>query len=95
MRHPVRCEDVLITEAIVKKIEGKRVYFDITQKTITKIHIEKDGKIVQLYEAGEKGYITEKDYSNGYIKKKEIDKGTLYYRERINSPGYAIIELIN
>ena len=85
MRHPVRCEDVLITEAIVKKIEGKRVYFDITQKTITKIHIEKDGKIVQLYEAGEKGY----------IKKKEIDKGTLYYRERINSPGYAIIELIN
>jgi acyl dehydratase len=95
MRHPVRCEDLLITEAIVNKIEGKRVYFDIIQKTITKIHIEKKGKIVQLFEAGEKGYISEKDYAEGYIKKKEIDKGILFYRERINSPGYAIIELFN
>jgi len=95
MRYPVRCEDLLITEAIVKKIEGKKVYFDIIQKTITKIRIEKEGKVVQLFEAGEKGYISENDYTKGYIKKKEVEKGTLYYRERINSPGYAIIELFN
>ena len=95
MRHPVRCGDLLITEAIVKKIEGTRIFFDVIQKTITKIRIEKDGKMIKQFEAGERGYISEKDYTRGNIKKKEIDEGTLYFRERINSPGYAVIELFD
>jgi hypothetical protein len=76
-------------------MEGKRIFFDVIQKTITKIHIEKDGKIIKQFEAGEKGYISEKDYLRGYIKKKETNEGVLYFRERINSPGYAVIELYN
>lgn len=95
MRHPVYCGDLLISEAIIKKIEGKRIFFDVIQKTITKIHIEKDGRIIKQFEAEKRGYISEKDYINGYIKKKETDEGTLYFRERINSPGYAVIELFD
>ncbi len=93
MRHPVRAGDTLITEAILKEINGKRLYFEIKQKTETKIHIEKEGKIIKRFEAGQRDYISEKDYARGYIKTKEIDEGTLYFRKRINSPGYAIIEL--
>ncbi|TFG07029.1 MAG: hypothetical protein EU539_06035 [Promethearchaeota archaeon] len=93
MRYPVRCDDLLITEAIVKEIKGKRIHFDIIQKTITKIRIEKDGKTIKLFEAAERGYISEKDYAKGFVKSKEMDEGLLYYRERINSPGYAVVEL--
>jgi hypothetical protein len=95
MRYPVRCGDLLVTEAIVKKIDGKRIYFDVLQKTITKMHIEKGGKIIKRFEASERDYISEKDYTRGYIKKKEVDEGILYFRERINSPGYAVIELFD
>jgi hypothetical protein len=93
MRHPVRAGDTLITEAILKEINGKRLHFEINQKTETKIHIEKEGKIIKQFEAGIRGYISEKEYTKGHIKKKETDEGTLYYRERINNPGYAVIEL--
>lgn len=95
MRHPVRCGDLLVTEAIVNKIKGKRVYFDVIQKTITKIRIEINGKVIKQFEAGERGYISEKDYARGYIKRKETDEGSLYFRERINSPGYAVVELFD
>ncbi|MFO7796947.1 MAG: MaoC/PaaZ C-terminal domain-containing protein [Promethearchaeia archaeon] len=93
MRYPVRCGDKLITEAIINKIEGKRVYFDIKQKTITKIQIEREGKIIKRFEADMRNYISKKDYEKGYIKTKDIEKGLLYYRERVNSPGYAVVEL--
>ncbi|MFX1339598.1 MAG: MaoC family dehydratase [Promethearchaeota archaeon] len=95
MRHPVRCGDLLVTEAVVNKMEGKRVYFDVIQKTITKIRIEINGKVTKQFEAEERDYISEKDYAKGYIKRKEIDEGTLYFRERINSPGYAVVELFD
>lgn len=29
----------------------------------------------------------------GLVKTKEVDKGTLTYRERVAAPGHAIIEL--
>lgn len=93
MRYPVRCGDKLITEAIIKKIEGNRIHFDIRQKTITKIRIERNGKIIKQFEAGERNYISKKDYEKGFVKNKEVEEGKLYYRERINSPGYAIVEL--
>lgn len=93
MRGMVRCGDLLITEAIVTKIEGKRVYFDVTQTTITNVDIKKDGKVIKQFEAGERGYITEKDISRDLIKTKEVDEGILTYRERIATPGTAIIEL--
>ena len=93
MRGMVRCGDLLITEAIVTKIEGKRVYFDVTQTTITNVDIKKDGKVIKQFEAGERGYITEKDISRDLIKTKEVGEGILTYRERIATPGTAIIEL--
>jgi acyl dehydratase len=94
MRGMVRCGDRIITEATVNKIEGKRVYFDVIQRTITKIDVkDKDGKIVEMFEAGERGYISEKDIERGLVKTKEVPNGTLTYRDRISTPGTAIIEL--
>ncbi|TFF90368.1 MAG: hypothetical protein EU548_03390 [Promethearchaeota archaeon] len=83
----------LITEATIEKIEGKRVHFNIKQKTITKIRIERDGEVIKKFEADDRNYISKKDYDKGYVKTKETKKGKLHYRERVNSPGYAIIEL--
>ncbi|MFX1446082.1 MAG: MaoC family dehydratase [Promethearchaeota archaeon] len=94
MRGMVRCGDLLVTEAKITKIEGKRVYFDVTQTTFTYVDIKnKDGNIVKQFEAGERGYISEKDIERGLVKTKEVDEGTLTYRERIATPGTAIIEL--
>ncbi len=96
MRGMVRCGDLLITEATVKKIEGKRVYFDVKQATFTNIDIkDKDGNIVKQFEAGERGYITEQDIKRGLVKTKEVPEGFLTYRERIATPGQAIIEIFD
>jgi acyl dehydratase len=96
MRGMVRCGDLLITEAKVKKIEGKKVYFDLMQTTTTKVDIkDNDGNIVKLFEAGERGYISEKDIERGLVKTKEVQEGTLTYRERVATPGEAIIELFD
>ena len=94
MRAMVRCGDLLITEAKVSKIEGKRVYFDVVQTTITNVDIkDKDGNVVKQFEAGERGYISEKDTAQGLVKTKEVDEGLLTYRERVATPGSAIVEL--
>lgn len=94
MRAMVRVGDLLITEANVSKIEGKRVYLDVVQTTITNVDIkDKDGSIVKQFEAGERGYISEKDREQGLVKTKEVDEGILTYRERVATPGTAIIEL--
>jgi acyl dehydratase len=94
MRGMVRVGDLLITEAKVNKIEGKRVHFDVTQTTITNIDIkDKDGNIVKQFEAGERGYISEKDVAQGLVKTKEVEEGLLTYRERVATPGTAIVEL--
>ena len=94
MRGMVRVGDLLITEAKVNKIEGNRVYFDIDQRTITNVDIkDKDGNIVKQFEAGERGYISEKDISRGLVKTKEVAEGILTYRERVATPGTALIEL--
>lgn len=94
MRGMVRCGDLLISEGKVTKIEGKRVYFDVTQTTITNVDIkDKNGTIVKQFEAGERGYISEKDKAQGLVKTKEVAEGILTYRERVATPGTAIIEL--
>ena len=95
MRGMVRCGDRLITEAIVTKIEGKRVFFDVKQTTITNVDIKKDGNVVKQFEAGERGYVTEKDVARGLVKTKEVNEGTLTYREKIVTPGTAIVDLFN
>ncbi|MBD3338003.1 MAG: hypothetical protein GF353_02765 [Candidatus Lokiarchaeota archaeon] len=90
----VRCGDNLITEATVNKVENKRVYFDVTQTTITKVDIkDKDGNIVKQFEAGERGYISEKDIARNLVHEKEVDEGILTYRERLATKGSAIVEL--
>ena len=94
MRGMVRVGDLLITEAKVTKIEGKKVYFDVDQRTITNVDIkDKGGNIVKQFEAGERGYISEKDISRGLVKTKEVAEGILTYRERVATPGTALIEL--
>jgi acyl dehydratase len=94
MRGMVRCGDLLITEATISKIEGKKIIFDINQTTITNVDIkDKDGIIVKQFEAGERGYISDKDIERGLVKTKEIPEGILTYRERIATPGQAVIEL--
>lgn len=94
MRAMVRPGDTLITEAKVNKIDGNRVYFDVTQTTITNVDIkDNNGNIVKQFEAGERGWISEKDVKKNLVKTKEVDGGILTYRERIATPGSAIIEL--
>ena len=94
MRGMVRCGDTLVTEATVSKIEGKRVFFDVKQTTFTNVDIkDKDGKVVKQFEAGERGYISDKDEAQGLVKTKEVNEGILTYRERVATPGTAIIEL--
>ena len=96
MRGMVRCGDLLITEAAINKIEGKRVFFDVTQKTITNVDIKDNaGNLVKQFEAGERGYISEKDIERGLVKTKEVPEGILTYRERIATPGQAIIEIFD
>ncbi|MFW9820749.1 MAG: MaoC family dehydratase, partial [Candidatus Thorarchaeota archaeon] len=80
MRGMVRCGDLLITEATIKKMEGNRVYFDVVQTTITYVDIkDKDGNLVKQFEAGERGYISEKDIERGLVKTKEVPEGILTY----------------
>jgi acyl dehydratase len=94
MRAMVRLGDTLITEAKVTKIDGNRVYFDLNQSTITNVDIkDKNGNIIKQFEAGERGWISEKDIKKGLVKTKEVDIGILTYREQVATPGIAIIEL--
>lgn len=94
MRGKVRPGDKLITELTVKSLEGNIVNFDVLQKTITKIKIEKDGNLVESFEAEEKGWISEKDVSLNLVKSREIEgKGILSYRERPCIIGSASIQL--
>jgi len=94
MRGMVRCGDLMITEATVSKIDGKRVFFDVEQRTITKVDIkDKNGNLIKQFEAGERDYVSEKDIERGLVKTKDVPEGILTYRERIATPGTAIIEL--
>lgn len=94
MRGMVRVADLLVTEAILEKIEGKRVHFNISQTSFTNVDIkDKNGNVVKQFEAGERGYISDKDIERGLVKTKEVKEGTLTYRERVAIPGSAIIEL--
>ncbi len=94
MRGMVRVRDKLITEATIEKIEEKKVIFNVKQTSITKVDIkDKDGNLIKQFEAGERGYISEKDIERGLVKTKDVDEGTLTYRERVAIPGSAIIEL--
>jgi acyl dehydratase len=96
MRGMVRVGDLLITEATISRFEGKRVYFDVVQTTFTNVDIkDKDGNIIKQFEAGERGYISEKDIERGLVKTKEVKEGILTYRERVATPGTAIIELFD
>jgi len=96
MRGMVRVGDRLVTEVTIEKIEGKKVFFDVKQTSFTNIDIkDKEGNIVKQFEAGERGYISDKDKKRGLVKIKEISEGTLTYRERIATPGQAIIELFD
>jgi acyl dehydratase len=90
----VRCGDTLVTEATVNRIEDKEVYLDVIQRTITPVDIkDSDGQIVQKFEAGERGYISEKDRERGLVHEKEVEEGRLTYRDRIAAEGSAIFRI--
>ena len=52
-----------------------------------------NGNIVKEFEAGERGYISDKDRERDLVHEKEVEEGTLTYRDRISLKGSAIIEL--
>ena len=92
----VRCGDNLVSKAIIKKVEGKRVYYEFTQISITPIEIkDENGQTVKVFEAAERGYVSKKDIKEGYVKTKKVDEGILTYRERLATRGYVIIELFS
>ena len=95
MRGQVRPGDKLMTELTVKSIDGNVVSYDILQKTITKVKIEnEEGKLVESFEAEEKGWISEKDINLNLVKTREIGgQGILTYRERPCILGSASIQL--
>lgn len=94
MRGMVRCGDNLITKAVVTEIDGNRVSLDVVQRTITPVDIrDNGGNIVEQFEAGERGYVTEKDHEKGLVHTKDVDRGILTYRERVATEGTAIFEL--
>ena len=94
MRGMVRVGDKLVTEAIIEKIDGKRVFFNVKQFVeCCRDSKNYNGAIEKQFEAGERGYISEKDIKRGLVKTKEVEEGTLTYRERVAIPGSAIIEL--
>ena len=94
MRGMVRVGDKLVTEATIERIEGKRVFLKVTQTSFTKVDVkDSNGNVVEQFEAGERGYISEKDIERGLVKTKDVAEGTLTYRERIAIPGNAIIDL--
>ena len=85
---------VNVLKELGKKIEGKKVFFKVEQRTITSVDIkDTNGNLVKQFEAGERGYISEKDIERGLVKTKEVPEGILTYRERTATPGQAIIEL--
>ena len=86
----------LITEAIVSEITEKRVLFNIKQTTITKINLKnKNGEIIKQFEAGERGYVSEKDINRELIHEKEIDNQTLVYRERVSIKGTSLVQILD
>jgi len=94
MRGMVRCGDNLITEGVVKKIENNKIFLDVVQRTITPVDVrDSNGNVVKQFEAGERGYVTEKDHEKGLVFTKDVDDGTLTYRERVATEGTAIFEL--
>jgi acyl dehydratase len=94
MRGMVRVGDKLVSEATIEKIEGKKVFLNVKQTSFTNVDIkDKNGNIVIQFEAGERAYISEKDIERGLVKTKEVEEGTLTYRERVATPGTAIVEL--
>jgi len=94
MRGMVRCGDNLITEGVVKKIENNKIFLDVVQRTITPVDVrDSNGNVVKQFEAGERGYVTEKDHEKGLVFTKDVDDGTLTYRERVATEGTANFEL--
>lgn len=93
MRNPVYCGDVLVSIAKINKIEEKRVHFEITQKTLTKLYMKKNGKIIKQFRGDKNDLISEEDTGTNQIKEQKVQEGILVFREQINSPGDAIVEL--
>ena len=71
------------------KNDGTEFPAEATSSTIK----DKDGNVLKQFEAGERGYISEKDIEQMLAKTKEVDEGILTFRERMPPPGIAIIEL--
>ena len=95
MRGMVRPGDFLLIKASAISIEGNMVNFKIIEESKTKIKIERDGEIVQTFEAEERGWISEKDRKKDLIKTEETEEGKLYYRLRTAIPTYATLELVD
>lgn len=95
MRGMVRPGDDWIITLTVKSINTETgiVEFDYVEESKTLIKLVKEGKILKEFEAEQRGWISEKDISQGLIKTEETAEGTLYYRLRKAIPGSAKVKL--
>lgn len=91
MRGMVRPGDWLIAIIKVESIEDNVVSFKITQNSKMPLKLEKDGQVVKVYEAEERGWVSEKE--KGGIKTEETPEGTLTYREWLANKAWAKIRL--
>lgn len=94
MRGMIRPGDSWIVNFTVKKIEGKKVTFEILEEGVTKLRIEKNGQVVKKFEADEKNWFSEKEIAKGVLKKEETPEGTLIIFQRQALPGEAVAELV-
>lgn len=93
-RGMVRPGDIITTVIKVEEIDGKKVILSMNQHSKTKVKIEKDGAIVEKFEAEEKGWISEKDIKKDMVKTEDVPEGILTFRLRQSIPGTATVELL-
>jgi acyl dehydratase len=91
MRGMVRPGDTVVTNATVKSIEGGIMTLEVIQNSEMPLKLEKDGAVVETYEGEKRSWVKEKE--KGGIKTKEIDGGTLTYREWLAIRASAKVKL--
>jgi acyl dehydratase len=90
MRGSVRPGDFVITKAEVKAIEGDIATLEVNQYSKMPLHLEKDGKVLEVYEGEKRQWVKDKEKPG--IKTEKTPKGILTYREWISIIAQAKVQ---
>ena len=95
MRGMVRPGDDWLITLTIKSVDQEtgKVELNYVEESKTLIKIEKDGETIKSFEADQKGWVSEKDISQGLIMTEEVAEGILHYRLRKAIPGRAVVKL--